>query len=390
MEPMNTAVLPMAQKIAQAVALGAVAAPTDADGWQSLVNEFQTTGGPVPGTTPPGISAQSDTGPAGTAAGGTSDTTGATGDVNSFLGAIKQHESGGNYTANNAAGGASGAYQFIQSTWSSEAKAAGYSEYAGGPASAAPPNVQDAVAAHMANSYYQEYGNWADAAEAWYDPSLVGKNVVPDPQAGNKETVSSYGQQIVDLMGQQSGSPSNANAEPAANAAGTSAVSWASQQIGTRYVWGGEAVGVGFDCSGLVQAAYKAEGIDLPRVAQDQYNATTKLPTNATLEPGDLVFFGKSTKDITHVGIYIGGGKMVDAPHTGADVRTESYQWADYVGATRPTDPTGQSMLQPASTAVSDPNPSAVPTREMNLGQYYEALNQVTSALAQHGATIGA
>jgi cell wall-associated NlpC family hydrolase len=111
----------------------------------------------------------------------------------------------------------------------------------------------------------------------------------------------------------------------AAGTAGGIAVDWALAQVGTPYVWGGETPGVGFDCSGLVQAAYKVVGITLPRVAQDQYDATTKLGPGGPLEPGDLVFFGESTTDITHVGIYVGNGEMVDAPHTGADVRVESF-----------------------------------------------------------------
>jgi len=100
-------------------------------------------------------------------------------------------------------------------------------------------------------------------------------------------------------------------------------------------VWGGESPGVGFDCSGFVQAAYKVAGIPLPRMAQDQYDETAKLSADARLTPGDLLFFGGGPSDVTHVGIFIGNDQMVDAPHTGADVRVESYGgWTDFVGAT--------------------------------------------------------
>jgi cell wall-associated NlpC family hydrolase len=130
--------------------------------------------------------------------------------------------------------------------------------------------------------------------------------------------------------------------------AGVIAVEWALSQIGTPYVWGGETPGVGFDCSGLVQAAYKVAGASLPRVAQDQYDVTTKLGSDAPLTPGDLVFFGAGTSAIDHVGLFVGvldgESVMVDAPYTGARVRAEAFPSTVgagfgsllYVGATRP------------------------------------------------------
>ena len=134
----------------------------------------------------------------------------------------------------------------------------------------------------------------------------------------------------------------------AAGTAGGIALDWALAQVGTPYRWGGESPGVGFDCSGLTQAAYKVAGMALPRTAQEQYDAGTLVPAGVPLEPGDLVFFGQGTTAIEHVGIYVGvqGGKavMVDAPHTGADVRVEPFparvgsSWGEetYLGATAP------------------------------------------------------
>ena len=132
------------------------------------------------------------------------------------------------------------------------------------------------------------------------------------------------------------------------DSAGAMAVSWALSQIGTPYVWGGETPGVGFDCSGLVQAAYAVAGVALPRVAQDQYDATAKLAPGAALAPGDLVFFGGGPASIDHVGLFVGivDGRdvMVDAPYTGADVRAEDFPGTPgasfgsllFVGATCP------------------------------------------------------
>jgi cell wall-associated NlpC family hydrolase len=115
------------------------------------------------------------------------------------------------------------------------------------------------------------------------------------------------------------------------------AVRTALAQVGTPYIWGGEQPG-GFDCSGLVQYSYASAGLGLPRVAQDQYDAGPTLPAAATLVAGDLLFFGLGRHGVDHVGIYLGDGRMVDAPHTGALVRIEAVDVTapSFVGATRP------------------------------------------------------
>jgi cell wall-associated NlpC family hydrolase len=123
------------------------------------------------------------------------------------------------------------------------------------------------------------------------------------------------------------------------------AVGYALAQIGTPYRWGAESPGVGFDCSGLVQAAWAAAGVRLPRVAADEFDFGLLVPPGAPLMPGDLVFFGPEGGGVTHVGMVVDpSGQMVDAPHTGALVRLESFpvrvgaRWGGdvYVGATRP------------------------------------------------------
>ncbi|OIV36907.1 peptidase P60 [Mangrovactinospora gilvigrisea] len=121
------------------------------------------------------------------------------------------------------------------------------------------------------------------------------------------------------------------------------AIYYAQNKLGTPYLWGGtgsSAQGGRFDCSGLTQAAYASVGITLPRVANAQWFAGPH-PSQDQLQPGDLVFFSKDPNNpiaIHHVGIYVGGGWMIDAPHTGAVIRFDKVSAeGDYFGATRVT-----------------------------------------------------
>ncbi|TKA06335.1 C40 family peptidase [Actinacidiphila oryziradicis] len=123
---------------------------------------------------------------------------------------------------------------------------------------------------------------------------------------------------------------------PAPNPAAATAVAYAY----ARQLWGGDGPAEGgFDCSGLTQAAYAAARIRLPRVAQDQYDAGPHVPAGIPLLPGNLLFFGTSPHHITHVGIYTGGGNMINAPRPHTRVRQEPARLTspNYRGATRPS-----------------------------------------------------
>ncbi|MGH3857981.1 MAG: NlpC/P60 family protein [Pseudonocardiaceae bacterium] len=126
-----------------------------------------------------------------------------------------------------------------------------------------------------------------------------------------------------------------------ATPAAFAAINYACGQLGLPYVWGGNGPqNGGFDCSGLTTAAYAAAGVTLPRTAEAQFRAGPRVPDGQPLLPGDLVFYGSANGRIHHVGLYLGSGRMIDAPDSGQVVKTERYNYpgVDYAGATRPAD----------------------------------------------------
>jgi cell wall-associated NlpC family hydrolase len=117
---------------------------------------------------------------------------------------------------------------------------------------------------------------------------------------------------------------------PEATNVETTALRAALTQRGKPYLWG-SAGPDDYDCSGLVVWAYAQEGISMPHYTGSLWDTGEHI-SRGDLAPGDLVFFGP---DIDHVGFYIGNGLMVDAPHSGSDVRVEAVWWGQYVGAVR-------------------------------------------------------
>ena len=132
--------------------------------------------------------------------------------------------------------------------------------------------------------------------------------------------------------------PGEQTAEAAPGSPAAVAVRFALAQLGKPYEWGADGPG-SYDCSGLVQTAYRAAGVRLPRVSRQQYGAG-RLVSLKELRAGDLLFYATDTSDpqtIYHVGMYLGAGRMVEAPNRRAPVRIASIWRPGLLGrATRP------------------------------------------------------
>jgi cell wall-associated NlpC family hydrolase len=125
--------------------------------------------------------------------------------------------------------------------------------------------------------------------------------------------------------------PTTPTAPGSGSSKAADAIAFARKQLGKPYVWGATGP-TSYDCSGLTQAAWKAAGVDLPRTTWDQVEVGSRI-SEANLRPGDLIFF---YSDISHVGLYIGNGEMIHAPHTGTVVKIAPITEMPFYGAVRP------------------------------------------------------
>jgi peptidoglycan DL-endopeptidase CwlO len=134
------------------------------------------------------------------------------------------------------------------------------------------------------------------------------------------------------------------------------AIGYAEQQLGKPYLFGGTGPDA-FDCSGLVMMAYRSAGVNLERTSQQQWATEVRIPA-AQAQPGDLVFFAGADGTSTspgHVGLVIGGGKMIEAYATGFPIRVATYTNRDPIGFTRP-------WANASASQIASAAPSSLPT----------------------------
>lgn len=179
------------------------------------------------------------------------------------------------------------------------------------------PDRRSALLGYLSSSL----GNYAKTGNAVADPAAF-QNLLASPQ-----------QQLVQA------NSAHPLVSPTAHA-GTKAlavVDATKQYLGTPYVWGGESP-KGFDCSGLLQYVWKGAGVNIPRTTYAQFQTGRKV-SKGKLQPGDAVFFTGSDPQNGlpgHVGMYIGDGKFIEAPHTGAKVQISTLAGRkDFVGGRR-------------------------------------------------------
>jgi len=129
-----------------------------------------------------------------------------------------------------------------------------------------------------------------------------------------------------------SSAPVSINPTPVVNGSAQAAIDAAYSVIGVKYTYGGSSPETGFDCSGLTMWSWAHAGVSLPHSSQMQYDSLPHVD-RSDLQPGDLLFF---YHPIHHVTIYVGGGMMISAPHTGSYVQKMAVYWQYFSGAARP------------------------------------------------------
>jgi cell wall-associated NlpC family hydrolase len=158
--------------------------------------------------------------------------------------------------------------------------------------------------------------NAGNVVPDWIETELgQGKKSSGDGKSGGTTTASGGG---------SAGPTSAVTGSMGAGKTGAAAVAVAMRFLGTKYVYGGASPQTGFDCSGLVQYSYGKIGVKLPRTAAEQQKASSPVDLTA-VQIGDLIFMTDSSQGTHHVAMIAGGGNLIEAPHTGANVRMRKF-----------------------------------------------------------------
>jgi cell wall-associated NlpC family hydrolase len=161
---------------------------------------------------------------------------------------------------------------------------------------------------------------------------------------GTADASGTLGSALGSVLGSVTGSTSGSGSD---GPTGADVVADAKRYLGVPYTWGGTNPATGLDCSGLVQRVMKDLGVSVPRTVSEQRNSGQEVGSLAQAKPGDLLVFGSH-----HVGIYVGNGKMLHAPHTGDHVKiSDVYETPTRIRRVLPSGSTG------ASSAVDSLRP---------------------------------
>lgn len=232
-----------------------------------------------------------------------------------------------------------------------------------------------------------------DPRDLAHDPAFTGRFGPVNAGYGNPATPRSGGAGSPSQPRTSQQRKSSGGKQMSGNSSGSAmqAIQAAESQLGVPYEWGGENPGVGFDCSGLVQWAYKQAGVNLPRTSQDQWASLQKRAVDLNkVQGGDLVFAGGSDGTASspgHVGMMISNSSLIQAPHSGANVELTAYTPKDWQHAARPSG-RGGGIIGGSTPGSASKLPGLAGNSGLGMSGSYgsvEEIDAITSALGGMG-----